>query len=359
MYTPDQPKIDLTARTLMAWSVILAVTLALLFIGRDFLIPLVVAILLWSLLNAFRKYFERLNIGGSHIPGWLATIFAVLVLLLANYGVYVMLVSQADALQAAAPIYQENFAQLTDRVAQWLGIQQMPATSQLLDRLDLGSLLSWFGGSVGAVITDLILVAIYVGFLLAEQRNIPGKLSHLLPDESRAERTRALAIDISQQVQRYVWMKTAVSILTGVVSYGILLLVGVDFAAIWALMIFFLNFIPNIGSVLGVVFPALLALVQFDSVTPFIFVVLGLGGTQFFIGNVIEPAYMGKSLNLSSFMILLSLTFWGSIWGIPGMFLSVPIMVALAIICSHFTSLQWLAVILSADGRLMKASTGS
>jgi len=101
-------------------------------------------------------------------------------------------------------------------------------------------------------------------------------------------------------------------------------------------MLFFLNFIPNIGSVLGVIFPALVALVQFDTITPFILVVPGFGGAQFVIGNVVEPAYMGKSLNLGCFMILLSLTFWGSIRGIAGMFLSVPM------------------ILDSADGRLIK-----
>ncbi|UCE88150.1 MAG: AI-2E family transporter, partial [Pseudomonadota bacterium] len=238
-----------------------------------------------------------------------------------------------------------------DRVTQWLGIDQMPTTAHLLGQLDLGSLLTWLGGSVGAVITDLVLIAIYVAFLLAEQRNFPGKLARLQPDEARAAQTRNLVFDISRQVQRYLWMKTVISLLTGVVSYGILVLVGVDFAAIWALVIFFLNFIPNIGSVLGVIFPALLTLVQFETFTPFMFVVLGLGSAQFIIGNVIEPALMGRSLNLSSFMIILSLTFWGIVWGVPGMFLSVPIMVMFAITCSHFPSLHWIAVLLSADGR--------
>ena len=91
---------------------------------------------------------------------------------------------------------------------------------------------------------------------------------------------------------------------------------------------------------------------QFDSPTPFLLVVGGLGATQFVIGNIIEPALVGRSLNLSSFMIILSLTFWGSIWGVPGMLLSVPIMVVGAIVCSHLPDLRWVAVLLSADGRL-------
>lgn len=139
----------------------------------------------------------------------------------------------------------------------------------------------------------------------------------------------------------------------------VLRLVGVDFAAVWGLIIFLLNYIPNVGSAIGVVFPALLALVQFETLTPFVMVVLGLGTTQFVIGNVVEPAMMGSSLNLSSFVIILSLTFWGMIWGIAGMVLCVPIMVIIAIVCSNFKRLHWVAVLLSSDGRIMGTSKNS
>jgi predicted PurR-regulated permease PerM len=93
--------------------------------------------------------------------------------------------------------------------------------------------------------------------------------------------------------------------------------------------------------------------VQFDTITPFLIVAVGLGGTQFVIGNVIEPTYVGKSLNLSSFMILLALSFWGTVWGLPGMFLAVPLMVMTGIVCAQFRGLRWVAVILSADGNLV------
>jgi predicted PurR-regulated permease PerM len=100
-----------------------------------------------------------------------------------------------------------------------------------------------------------------------------------------------------------------------------------------------------------------LTLVQFDTITPFLIVAAGLGMTQFIFGNVIEPAYMGRSLNLSSFMILLSLSFWGLVWGLAGMFLAVPIMVMTGIVCAQFRGLRWIAVILSVDGDLVRVDT--
>jgi AI-2 transport protein TqsA len=347
----DRTASKFDARGVMNWSVILAVTLAILVAGRSFLIPLAVAVLLWSLLNALSNFIQRLVVGGRHMPRWLATTFAVLLLLLANYVVYVILVNQADALQKAAPVYQANFTRLADQLTEWLGIEEMPATAHLLERLNVGSLFTRLGGLVGGIIGNIVLVAIYVGFLLAEQKVLPGKLARLHPGEEGAARTHNLAVEISRNVQRYMWIKTVISMLTGIVAYIILKLVGVDFAATWALIIFFLNYIPNIGSVLGVVFPALLTLVQFETITPFVYVLVGLGSMQFMIGNLIEPAFMGRSLNLSSFVIIISLTFWGVVWGLPGMFLSVPIMVTFAIICSYVPALHWIAVLLSADGR--------
>jgi AI-2 transport protein TqsA len=351
MTVNDRSALKFDARDVMNWSVILAVTLGLLVAGRSFLIPLAVAVLLWSLLNALSNFIQRLNVFSRHLPRWLATTLAVLLLLLANYFVYVILASQADALQEAAPVYQANFTRLADHVTAWLGVEEMPATANLLDRLNVGSLFTRLGGLVGGIIGNIFLVAIYVGFLLAEQRILPDKLARLQPVEGHAARTHHVAAEISRNVQRYMWIKTVISMLTGFVAYVILKLVGVDFAATWALIIFFLNYIPNIGSVLGVVFPALLTLVQFETITPFVYVLAGLGSMQFIIGNLIEPAFMGRSLNLSSFVIIISLTFWGVVWGLPGMFLSVPIMVTFAIVCSHIPALNWIAVLLSADGR--------
>jgi len=349
----DQRILEFDPRSVMAWSVTLAVTIGFLVAGSNLLIPLAVAILLWCLLNAITGFLLRISLAGRHMPGWLATTLAILSLLLVNVAVYQVLVSQADALRRAAPVYQQNFSRLTEGLAERLGIGAIPATGELLANLDLGSLLSWLGGSVGSMLADFVLILIYVAFLLAEQRQLPTKISRPQRDETKALQLENAVMDVSRQVQRYVWMKSLISALTGFVSYLILLWVGVDFAAVWGLLVFFLNFIPNIGSMLAVAFPALLTLVQFDSLQPFVLVVLGLGATQFVIGNVIEPAVMGRSLNLSSFMILFSLALWGSIWGIAGMFLSVPLMVVAAIVCSHFRELRWVAVMLSADGRLM------
>jgi AI-2 transport protein TqsA len=157
---------------------------------------------------------------------------------------------------------------------------------------------------------------------------------------------------VSESVRRYIWIKTVVSTLTGVASYAVLRWLGIDFAATWALLIFLLNYIPNIGSIIAVLFPALVALVQFDTLGPFVILVLSLTAVQLAIGSVLEPMLMGHTLNMSPFAIILSLAFWGTIWGIVGMFLSVPIMVLVMIVCAHIPSWRWVAILLSKDGRI-------
>jgi predicted PurR-regulated permease PerM len=129
-------------------------------------------------------------------------------------------------------------------------------------------------------------------------------------------------------------------------------MVGVDFASFWAVLIFLLNFIPTIGSIIATAFPSLLALVQFETAGPFFITISILTAIQFSIGSLIEPKLMGNRLNLSPLVILLSLGLWGSIWGIPGMFLCVPITVIIMIICAYFPETRPIAVALSGNGEL-------
>jgi len=187
---------------------------------------------------------------------------------------------------------------------------------------------------------------------MGERRYVSEKIAAMFPDGAQARETDRMLSSISDGIRRYIWIKTLISILTGALSYAILRGLGVDFAETWALLIFFLNYIPNIGSVVGVIFPTLLALVQFDTLVPFFSIAIGLTAIQLIIGNVIDPMLTGRSLNMSSFAIVLLLAFWGTIWGVVGMFLSVPIMMLIMIVCANVPSWRWVAVLLSKDGRI-------
>jgi predicted PurR-regulated permease PerM len=155
---------------------------------------------------------------------------------------------------------------------------------------------------------------------------------------------------ISSSFGDYIRLKTYVSILTGVVGYIFLTIMGVDSPFFWALLMFLLNYIPTIGSLVATVFPAVFSLMQFGEFTPFFIILVGLGVIEWVIGNVVEPKLMGNSLNLSPLVTILALIVWGQIWGITGMLLSTPITVVMVIVFSQFASTKRVAIMLSQNG---------
>jgi predicted PurR-regulated permease PerM len=221
-----------------------------------------------------------------------------------------------------------------------------------MGNIDLARRLPAAFASAQAFIVTLLLIIAYVGFLFVESAFMQQKIIAMSPNDRSAKETQKVLTAVSESVRRYISVKTGVSALTAVLAYVILRWLGIDFAATWALLIFFLNYIPHIGSIIGVALPALVSLVQFDTLGPFIILVVTLTAINLAIGSVLEPMLMGHTLNLSPFAIILALAFWGTIWGIVGMFLSVPIMVLVMIVCAHVPSWRWVAVLLSKDGRI-------
>jgi predicted PurR-regulated permease PerM len=200
-------------------------------------------------------------------------------------------------------------------------------------------------------VSNTFLVIIYLIFLLLEQRIFSKKLQQIFNGKHQITFKKGLE-KVKHSIESYILVKTLISFLTASLSYVILIIIGVDFAFFWAFLIFLLNYIPNIGSLIATVFPAILTLIQFDTLWPAFFVLFGIGTIQFLIGNFIEPKAFGKSLNLSALAVILSLTFWGFIWGVVGMFLCVPITVIIMIILSNFEETKPFAILLSDDGEI-------
>lgn len=235
--------------------------------------------------------------------------------------------------------------------------KDLPIQGFLMDKsftefLDVGGIVGSLAKTFTGLAGKTLIIFVYVAFLLYEQRTFDGKISAMISDPKKESSVRSVLKTIDEKIQLYIWVKTVMSALTGGLSFVVLKWVGVDFAEFWALIIFFLNFIPTIGSMLGIVFPALLTLIQFNGYSEFIVVSLGLSAVQMSIGNFLDPRMMGESLNLSPLVIILSLATWGTIWGIPGMFLSIPIMVIVAIMLGQFQMTRGIAVLLSKNGKI-------
>lgn len=326
---------------------IVALVIAGLVVGRNFLIPLTIAFLATTLIAATSDRLERFGLPAS------LSLLGALAVVLAGLGAVVYILSgQIDAITEAWPRYIQRLEGLADRASEYLGSDISEKFSEALANLNLARTVPGLLGSAGSFLSSFVLIALYVGFMLAERGQVTGKLSHLFTTEKHTAEAKRTVDDIVSGIRDYIWIKTLMSVFTALVSYAVLKWLGVDFSETWALLIFLLNYIPSIGSVLGVVFPALIALIQFDTISQFLVIALLLSAAQFFIGNVLEPAIMGRTLNLSPLVVMVSLAFWGMIWGLVGAFLSVPLTAAIAIACSKVESWRWVAVLLSEDGRI-------
>jgi len=329
-----------------------AVLFYILIVGEYLIIPFVIALVIWYLVNSIRQVFMRVKIGNRALPSWLTLLAATLSIIFVLTMIGELIAHNANAMMASAPTYKGKLESLTQQGMELVGIDELPNFANLFEGFDYTTMVSNIVNTLSGLAGNIFLILIYVGFFLAEQGSFNKKLTSLFPNEEQRDRIKKILSRINESIQTYLSVKTLASFLTGLLSFIILLSVGVDFAIFWASLIFLLNYIPTIGSLIATAFPALLALIQFDHLTPFVIVLIGVGAVQVAVGNILEPRLMGSSLNLSPLVVILSLSLWGAIWGVAGMILCVPIMVILMIILAQFPLTRPVAILLSANGKV-------
>ena len=323
-----------------------------LIIGRSILLPLVIAIFVSYFVSVGAALASRLSIGGRPIPRFVRYAASLAILLLLARLMFALVLDNAGRVMASAPIYEQNLLRLANQGASRLGMEEQTSVRVLFEGLHFTDLLRSLTFGLTSLLGSFGTIGIYTVFLLLEQKHFDTKIAALFPSEERQALVRRILARIAKEVQTYVWLKTVISFVTSAASHAVMTMVGLDLAEFWALTIFGLNFIPYIGAWLGVIGPAALSLVQFESLTPFLVTTLTLAVIQFSGGSIIEPRVMGSGLNLSPVVMVLSLALWGTIWGVVGMFLAVPIMVVILIVCSHVEATRPIAVLLSANGEL-------
>lgn len=324
---------------------------SILVFGSRFLIPLAIAFMLWLLINAIGKVFARLEIGSFRLPGVLCRLLAILTMACLFWLIIDIAARNVAEVRDAAPTYQANFVDLIQRTSTFFNVERS-VVNEVIGRIDFASVVFSITAGLGALIGNVGLIALYVAFMLLEQRNFDQKVDRLFDDPRQSVALRKSLTEIEQRIERYIWIKTLVSFVTAVLCWLVLARAGVNYASLWALVIFLFNYVPNIGSLFAVILPAMLTLLQFNDWGIFFSVTLSLTLVQAVIGNYVEPRLMGTTLNLSPLVIILSLTFWGGIWGVAGMFLSVPITVIVAIVFAKFEPTRPVAVLLSSRGEL-------
>jgi predicted PurR-regulated permease PerM len=185
-----------------------------------------------------------------------------------------------------------------------------------------------------------------MAFILAERDAFLKRLVNQIGSENAAPILDSIK-QINQSVQEYLGLKTLISFLTGALVTIVLIIAGVDFALLWGVLTFILNFIPTIGSIIATVPPITITLFQSGSITKTIIIIILLLCIQFVVGSVLEPRLMGRGLNLSPLVVLFSLIFWGWLWGIPGMLLSIPLTAAIRIAMEQIDATKTVAALIS------------
>jgi AI-2 transport protein TqsA len=299
------------------------------FFMKAVMIPLVLAVFLSYLIRPLVHLLEhRLK-----IPRGLAILLA-LGLSGAMLGILSLLISSSvKSLGPRLSDYQENLVSMGDRILAYLQSKGIPVDREVvlaeLAELPVGTLLSSVVDSLVSSLSNLFLVLIFVVYLLGGGS---GKASK-----------EGILLEIDKKIRNYVTVKVMLSLVTGLLVGIILKILGMELAVVFGLMAFLLNFIPSIGSVFATLLPLPLAIMQFDSGISIALVVLLPGTVQMVVGNVIEPKIMGTSLNLHPITVLLSLIFWGTLWGITGMILAAPITAVLKIVLERTETTKPLA----------------
>jgi predicted PurR-regulated permease PerM len=348
----DQPRpLPPLARAFLAFGLAFFAA-STLYLGAGVLVPVVEAVFVWFVLNAMANGWRRLPVIGPRLPRSIALALSALAVLAIGFLVVENSLRTVSDLGPRASGFQQALNPLVDWVSVRLGIERADVINRVVDSIGIETALRQIVVASISTISQFGIVAIYVAFLLIDQQFFEAKLTAVVPDPDQRQRVRALIGRIAGGIQAYLWVMTLVSGLTAVLSYAVLAAVGVEYAGFWATTIFFLNFIPTVGSILGTVLPTAFALIQFQTLEPTLIVLAGVGTVQLIVGNVVLPRLAGATLNISLFVTILALFAWGALWGVTGMFVALPLTAALIITFSNLDAARPIAVILSRTGNL-------
>ncbi len=284
-------------------------------VTKSIMIPFVLSLFLYFILSPVRTFF----IQKMKFPKWLALIstFAVVALLLTL--VFFVLFSAFQEFAMGYKVYEVKAIYFVDSVQQFLINKGVPIEhidfATMLKNLPFTQLAKGAGASVLHLVSTTVLVFIFLVFLFTGGSKV----------KETARKKTGLGAEINAQIRKYLAIKVLTSFITSIIIFVIFTILGLDLAFVFAFLVFILNFIPTVGSFFATILPFPVAFFQFDSAMPIVLVLVVPGIIQFIIGSILEPRAMGQSLNIHPVVVLMSLMFWGLIWGIVGAFLAVPI----------------------------------
>lgn len=321
----------------------------LLVIGKSLLLPIFTAVISVYILNSCMGALRRQPLIGR-LPAWALSLIVLTAFTIAVLGMALVVSVTVEQLLIVAPTYQENLLALLGHATRYFGFRTHPTWEEIraatVEQVDMQGLLRVLLSSMTSIGASVFVVVVYAVFLLGEQGTFQRKLVAALHAD-HARQTSEIIRHVNTQIGDYLAVKTLINVIIGTFCYAILWVMDVDFALFWAVMIGLLNYIPYVGSLLGVMFPVVLSLAQFGSLSTTLLLATLLTSAQVYVGNILEPRMIGRQLNLSPFIVLVALSLWASLWGIPGAILAIPMTSMITIICAAFPSTRFIAILLA------------
>ena len=284
------------------------------------------------------------------LPKGLSLLIVMLLVLSIGVGVTLLVGSSITDFSRMLPVYQEKISVQWLHVLQWLSDHGISVAETFKDVINPGAamgLVSSILKGFGNVLTDSFLIILTVIFILMEAAGFTQKFLSLNNNGfiDNGDEVQAFSQVFVEKVRNYMSMKTIISMITGVVIWAALWMIGVDYPVLWGVLAFMLNFVPNIGSIIAAVPAVMLTIVQLG-VSPALLVAGVYVAVNIIVGSVIEPKYMGKGLGLSTLVVFVSLVFWGWVLGPVGMLLSVPLTITVKLALDSKPETQWLGHLL-------------
>ncbi|MDD4310213.1 MAG: AI-2E family transporter [Candidatus Cloacimonetes bacterium] len=317
-------------------------------------VPLILAVFFTFLFAPLTSFLKK-----KRVPLILILLITLVIIAAFFYLSVLLMYAASNSIITGLPNYQERFQQMVfDGTAMFTEmLSRMELMNENIPLLDFAQILD--GGSISIpkviantmnVIMDigwnLFLILVFMIFMLLEAKKLHARLHNALSADSKGQTFDTLQ-SIQAQIQRYITVKAMISLATAIVGMILMLIFGVDFVLVCGILLFVLNFIPNIGSIIASAIPIIICLLQGG----FQFRVVVFSGliiaTQMFFGNILEPKFQAKHQNLTPIMVLISLIFWGWLWGIVGMLICVPLTSAINIILKQIDPENLISAIIS------------
>ncbi len=322
----------------------------------NLLIPLVLAVLFAALFQPLTMKLSK-----SKLPNWFILPIIIIITLGIFFGVLNIIISTINQIGDQQEFLLHRLEIRAEEFLIWVNSKFgfHFTTGNIFEKINLkfnsGWISSTAGGlasSIGSFTGSFLMFSLYFVVLIAGMSNFHNYVEYIAADK------KEVFFDYAEKLQssilKYIITKFFISLTTGILVFLICVAFGVKFAVFWGFFTFTLNFIPSIGSIISTIPPILMAVVQYDSFQTPLLMLLILIAIQFSIGNLIEPKIMGDKLKLNTLTVIFGLVFWGYIWGIPGMVLSVPLMVLLKLLFENSPSLSIVARIMSSPDKKAK-----